>query len=502
MAVQKLLEGEGVEKRLGKPSLFTILWCLLLLLITCSLGTGYLDLKLDDPFFTYRYATNLISGHGLVYNQGQRVLGVTSPLYTLVMAFVALFTSELPLASNLISLGCIGLNGICLFLMLRKGGLAVAALASSLLLVTTPLLYQCLGLETNLYLLLITLSFWAYWRQSYPLCGAFTGLAFLARADGALLAIILTCHSLWTKKSLPLLGLLTFFLVVFPWLLFSHQYYGSLFPQTLHAKMTQGKAFGTFSFLKFPSFFALNTYGFWRKTQFGLLMAFSLLGCLFCLFSRGLRILLILPLLSLSQALSYTVLRVPFFYHWYYALALFGALFTAGVGLEAVFREKRGALLKRAFATGLILCLCLMQVTATLSQKSRSREKKRANTYIEVSQWLKAHAPKGALVGVDEAGIIGYYSLDCHIIDLPGVITPRIRKNPLKDYLWPIVEYAPDYFLMNPVLIPGHKLWGNKALLWIKAHYQPLTTFPNPYSSTEPLLLLRKNTHPFPKTPS
>ena len=40
----------------------------------------------DDAFISLRYAANLLAGHGLVFNPGERVEGFTSPLWTLLLA--------------------------------------------------------------------------------------------------------------------------------------------------------------------------------------------------------------------------------------------------------------------------------------------------------------------------------------------------------------------------------------------------------------------------------
>src|SRR5262245_4613068 len=40
----------------------------------------------DDAFITFRYARNLVDGHGLVFNPGERVEGYTEFLFALLMA--------------------------------------------------------------------------------------------------------------------------------------------------------------------------------------------------------------------------------------------------------------------------------------------------------------------------------------------------------------------------------------------------------------------------------
>ena len=38
---------------------------------------------IDDSYITFRYARNLLAGEGFVYNPGVRLMGTTTPLYTL-----------------------------------------------------------------------------------------------------------------------------------------------------------------------------------------------------------------------------------------------------------------------------------------------------------------------------------------------------------------------------------------------------------------------------------
>ena len=44
----------------------------------------------DDAYITYRYANNLLSGNGLVYNVGERTLSTTTALYALLLAGLGL----------------------------------------------------------------------------------------------------------------------------------------------------------------------------------------------------------------------------------------------------------------------------------------------------------------------------------------------------------------------------------------------------------------------------
>src|SRR2546423_15171837 len=42
---------------------------------------------IEDAYITLRYADNIAHGYGFVYNHGERVLGTTTPLFTLILAF-------------------------------------------------------------------------------------------------------------------------------------------------------------------------------------------------------------------------------------------------------------------------------------------------------------------------------------------------------------------------------------------------------------------------------
>ena len=58
---------------------------LLISLICIVLIQGSLSQQpFDDAFITYRYARNISNGLGFVYNYGEKVLGTTTPLFTLL----------------------------------------------------------------------------------------------------------------------------------------------------------------------------------------------------------------------------------------------------------------------------------------------------------------------------------------------------------------------------------------------------------------------------------
>src|SRR5688572_7143347 len=47
-----------------------------------------LNISYDDAFITYRYAYNLATGAGFVYNLGEWYMGTTAPLYGMLLGML------------------------------------------------------------------------------------------------------------------------------------------------------------------------------------------------------------------------------------------------------------------------------------------------------------------------------------------------------------------------------------------------------------------------------
>ena len=60
----------------------------------------------DDAFISFRYAKNLVDGHGLVFNPGERVEGYTNFLWTLLMTIPIYFGYGPVVFSQMLGLVC------------------------------------------------------------------------------------------------------------------------------------------------------------------------------------------------------------------------------------------------------------------------------------------------------------------------------------------------------------------------------------------------------------
>jgi hypothetical protein len=69
---------DAIDRYKHQIMLLVYLPAVTILIFVLFSGWGY-----DDPYITYRFANNLVSGEGFVYNPGERILSTTTPLFAL-----------------------------------------------------------------------------------------------------------------------------------------------------------------------------------------------------------------------------------------------------------------------------------------------------------------------------------------------------------------------------------------------------------------------------------
>ena len=208
----------------------------------------------DDAFITFRSIEQLLVGNGLRFNQNERVLAFTHPLWLGLLLPLRLAGLPLPAAAFLLSWLAIAAALLLLWRMCAgqpaRGLLCVGSLLGSRVLMD----YSSSGLETPLSILLIVLFARAVLMQeaSNPdgSSGSVTPIFLMASAlvltrhdHGPLLVPVLALLAArrWTWGRVRcgaelVVGLLPFL----AWSLFSCLYYGSLLPNTALAKLGAG----------------------------------------------------------------------------------------------------------------------------------------------------------------------------------------------------------------------------------------------------------------------
>jgi len=410
----------------------------------------------DDPFITFRYAENLRSSLGFVYNPGERVLSTTTPLYTLLLAGLGYLWSDLPHLSNLISALSLALSGVFLYLIGQRWGEPAAGLVTAALFPFFPLMATTFGAETCFYVMLILGAFVLYARERHLEAMALAALATLTRADGALVAVMLGMAFFVTHRRIPWRPLLLFVLLIAPWYLFSWGYFGSPFPVTLTAKQHQAQMAISESFAQ--GFLRLLR-GYARQPLYWLHGILALLGIGYAIF-RNRRW---LPFLSwgVLYFVSYTLLGVSR-YFWYYVPLVPVALAAVGLGVAAIKRCLPSPLIRGWRGVGLLILLLalLLWPQGKGLRYMHDHPDRRAGIYREIGMWLAENTPPEASVGTLEVGIIGYYA-HRWMVDFAGLIQPDValqmgQETTYQDTaLWSAWRYHPDYLVLNSDWFPG-----------------------------------------------
>lgn len=211
---------------------------------------------IDDSYITYRYARNILAGNGFVYNPGERVLGTTTPLYTFLMTGLAAISggvnAPFPQISWIVNsvfdaLTCLLLVGIGKSL---KSPLAGTGAALVWAIAPFSVTFSIGGLETSLYVMLLTGAMACHLRSRTTWTAILCALAFLTRPDAVLLIGPLAFDRAWSvfirtrsrdrSEKLPIAGWLTeglaLGLPVLAWLVFAGFYFGSPIPHSIAAK--------------------------------------------------------------------------------------------------------------------------------------------------------------------------------------------------------------------------------------------------------------------------
>ena len=217
----------------------------------------------EDYFITYRSSLNLATGHGLVFQQGERVQTFTSPLGVLLPALCSFLTGtnhdDAALwLFRLISAGALGVAGLFLYRALRHHGVPSIPLWIGLTVVALDAktaAFDTNGMENGFLLAFLLFSFWALTvppENGKP--WLWIGLSWAGimwtRPDGFIYggapaaAVLLfgagiasgkACGRLWLLRQYAL-ALALSIAIYLPWFIGSWAYYGTPISNTVSAK--------------------------------------------------------------------------------------------------------------------------------------------------------------------------------------------------------------------------------------------------------------------------
>lgn len=462
---------------------FRVEYLIVLLAIAVRLIPG--PRIVDDAYITFRYSQNLLNGYGLVYNQGEAVLGTTTPLYTLLLSVFASFfggaQAAYPVIATWINAFADSLTCLLLVRMGRQFAYPNAGLATGLLWALSPMsvTFSIGGMETSFFILILMVSLYMYSTHRPVLAALLAAFSILTRPD-AILAIIpiLGVRMLSLRKKsaqrASLSEVLAFTLPVVIWGIIGFLYYGSPIPQSVTAKAVVYSLPQDAALIRLLQHFATPFQGnliFGRfYIAFGLLMfpALAIIGWRRVLQKRHL--LWPLAIYPFSYFLAFSIAN-PLIFRWYLAPPLPLYLLGITIGVESLAREGKRPVI---FWTSMVMFFVLTLNTWTLSPDhglSRPAPKmafiKLEEMYCVAVTDLQPQLHENPTIAAGDIGVVGYFS-QVPILDLVGLISPvALDYYPIPDDGY-VINYAiPSKLVldMQPDFIIILEVYGRKTLL-------------------------------------
>lgn len=402
----------------------------------------------DDFFITFRYANNLATGKGFVYNEDERILATTTPLLTLILAWLRLLGFQPEQASSWVCAIALFGTAFLLYQLHRHRGEEIAGFSAGLFLFFIPPLMQLWGNEIPLCLFFIIAAIYYLERSEADMSAAFQGLYALTRGEGLLFALYLQLLDTWRNKRINFRAIAILVAVIAPWYIFAKLYFGDFLPYTFKAKMTQGIRGDMFNSYQWGLILNLQNLFFSPNL---IVRVLTWLGCI-KLISNSLQLfkhskdnrtnldVLLLCWIIIHQ-LSYLLLVVPGIYQWYYYTIWFLYPILPAYGISLLFPLKKRLITELSYKEWLLFAVVTIAVFIHyFSQPHYNTDYKiRYEIYKQVSYDIRREIrPVNPTILVHEIGILGYYLPEYRFRDIAGLLV----KNLSVDMLFNV-----DYFL-------------------------------------------------------
>ena len=491
---------------------------------------------IDDAFITFRYARNVVHGVGFVYNAGERVLGTTTPLYTLWMAALSLVTHTenypiLALVTNALA------DAVSAYLLYHLGkrlsNSPLVGLGAALLWAIGPMsvTFAIGGMETSVFILLMLATFTAHLERRPYLTAVLAALSFLTRPDAVLIValvfgqVLLENIRLQTSKSPHSLLkydiwhlVFVFLLAIAPWTIFATAYFGSPIPQSVSAKSLGyllspeaglGRLIQHFSVPFFES--DVFNLGSLIRLIIYLTLYFAATLAAFRRDSRSLPLLAYPALYAAAFAVGN-----PLIFRWYLAPPLPAYMLGILLGVYQLSNVKsqlpnlkgRIANLHLRFEIGYLIFGAVIAFYSFTSLRAWTLHPDHGpgrpapkmafiqleQLYHQVAADLNPQVSPNTVIAAGDIGALGY-DTGAHILDTLGLISPQtLHYYPLDPKLY-VINYAMSPQLINdqkPDWLVAPEVYLRKGVLLdaqFQAQYQLFEKIPSDIYGSDGLLV-------------
>ncbi|MGD8822076.1 MAG: hypothetical protein PVG63_03155 [Anaerolineales bacterium] len=485
-----------------------------LLAITARIIPG--PRTVDDAFITYRYAQNLLAGHGLVYNPGQAVLGTTTPLFASILAVVALplggVTAPFPWIALLLSAGFDAISCWLLVSLGRRWDRPGVGLAAATVWAIAPMsvTFAIGGMETSLVVMLLLAVAMAHFTSRHRLAAFLAALALLARPDTLLflgpLGLVRVIALFRRQDAAPTWGeALLFAGPLLIWGVFAFLTYGSPFPQSVAAKSAAYVLPPEADLVRLLQHFATPflghlTFGsWWIGVGLLLLIPLFFLGSITLIRERRQRwAVLIYPLVYFAVFAALN----PLLFRWY----LTPPLPIYFLGIFAGARRLADDMKRPAFFTGFAIVAVLLSLRGWTLKPDHGPDRPAPQmayialeeVYRQVAEDLVNDLRPGYRLAAGDIGVLGYITGE-QILDTVGLVSPEaVDYFPLPDNYY-VANYAipPDLILEQlPDVLVTLEVYVREGLLQdprFEAQYRLWRTYNTDIYGSKGMLVFVRN---------
>lgn len=476
-------------------------YCLVVIGVLLHFKINYM-FGLDDSYITFRYAQNFSEGYGLRFNVDEKYLGSTAMGFAIILGILSyiidtvthnsIFIKDqvadsgvwIPVIANLLSAISMGAMVVVLF-RIGKSLLGVRlgfffSVLFGMFIFISPISERVSGHETCIYLAILLVGLYLlYFASKYFFSGVLIGLAVTVRPDSYLMflivvLILLARYFVDRQQSRSLKSVVSFtsgfLLLIVPWMMFCHVYFGQILPGTLDAKRVQA-LLGDFPVYSFD-IVAKETvlfFGWYLLAAFVLSIASAIV--LLILMNRqlvavfnnsSLCMIISLLLFGFGQFIIYRLIQVSFWW-WYLHPVWFSIIMASVISMITLLSYLS---VSGWVNIGSSLTLLIVFVLGELSffQTNNPIEKwlslweegKRSvwehpYSYDSIVRYLKEKEPAGASVVTAEPGALGFkLGPAFKVIDELGLTSPKVAKKMIEgDVKYPFTTWDPEYVIVS-----------------------------------------------------
>ncbi|MHA1909607.1 MAG: hypothetical protein ACW98Y_20070 [Candidatus Thorarchaeota archaeon] len=442
---------------------------------------------LDDSWIHLQFARTIYEGHPWEYSPGYPATGSTSPLWSILLSPLFLFTNNtagLIWGTYVIAIIFYTLSTFLVTIIVsdhtknRTWGY-IAAIGFVLLPRNTWLMLS--GMETPLFMFLLLLGLYLL-EQSEPkydvALGVVVGLSYLARPEAVVLflACILVkfCSLIW-KNEFGKRRVLSFLAmggiaiaIALPWILYCYSTTGYPLPDTFYAKVHP------------PTEFEVSVWNTWWNfwiLQFPYLIV-GILGGVYLLIKR--RPYIWIMGVSLLALYRFTTPYIALINNARYLVPVFDFLFLSSLVATVFLVQKllaseikpelqRDVHLLIGIVLVVLLIMPLMQNYFEQAPFYGNAVKNINEQQVQIGFWLIENTPEDAILAIHDAGALRFIS-NRSVIDLAGLVSPAIVHGNMStiEKIQYLHDEGCEYFVFfNELFVPfGYYLAGAYTILF------------------------------------